>query len=100
MTLKDNPLAAFSVLISIMGMAIAVGHVVATAVGIFLSSDALIHVYHFVFATVTCWLAGFVLSVVSIKSHDEQGERALGWNISSLVIIIICVWAMRSFGAF
>jgi len=100
MTLKDNPLAAFSVLISIMGMAIAVGHVSAVAMCLSHSADAFMHLYHFVFATIACWLSGFVLSIISIKSGDEQGFRASHWNLSSLVIIIICVWAMRSFGAF
>jgi uncharacterized membrane protein len=100
MTLRDNPLATFAVLISIIGMAVAIGHTSAVAISLSRSSDAFIFVYHFLFSTITCWLTGFVLSVIAMKNGDEKGKDALIWNIYSLVVIIICFLVMQSFGAF
>ena len=100
MTIKENPLSTFSVMFSIIAIAVSVGHLVAISFCLSNSPDAFMHIYHFLFASIASCLAGFLSSGIAILSGDEQGGRALFWNLSSIIIFIICVFIVRSFGAF
>ena len=100
MTFKENFLSSCSVLSSVLGISIAIAHTLAMKISMGYAQDPFIFMYHFIFATITTWMVGLLLSVIAIGTKDMQGKCALSLNFSTLIIIIACIALLRSFGAF